>query len=261
MRKVTFTIQNGHRNSVTGQTGTNGEVDLLDKIFYSLAPKLIEKGVEVYYEDDGLWDNEGNFVGLLNGDKDYFLAIHLDGSVNQNADGGMIDAGDVGSPTVVKDWKFMQTIADYYFGPMGIRFKGEAGRTDNTKHYYAFYATGANTIQGLIELGTLTNPSDRAKCQDYNKIATLLAQGIIAYLTQNDTNYQEYLKGQTPPTPPVDCEAKIKVIRDELEEQKKRIEKLRLDTSKQLSDKDLECQQKISRLKQDIVSFINNYKE
>lgn len=252
MRKVTFTIQNAHRNSVTGQTGTNGEVDLIDKVFFSLAPKLIAKGIEVYYEDDGLWDSEGNFVGLLNGDKDYFLSLHFDGSVNPAANGGTIDAGDVGSPTVDKDWKFMQTIADYYFSPMGIRFTGN--RTDNTKYYYAFYATGTNTVQGLIELGTLTNADDRSKCQNYDKIATLLAQGIITYLEKNDPNYQS----TTPPTPPVNCDAQIKDISKQLEEQKTRFAKLQLDTSKQLADKDLECQQKISRLKQEIVSFINN---
>lgn len=256
MRKVTFTIQNAHRNSVTGQTGTSGEVDLLDKVYFSLAPKLIEKGIEVYYEDDGLWDSEGNFVGLLNGDKDYFLALHLDGSVNPSANGGMIDAGDVGSPTVDKDWKFIQTIADYYFGPMGIRFKGEAGRTDNTKYYYAFYATGTNTVQGLIELGTLTNQSDREKCQDYGKIATLLAQGIIAYLTQYDKNYQDYLASQQTES----CETTLAKLRIELAQQKEKLGKLQQETSKQLADKETECQLKISRLKQDIVSFINNYK-
>lgn len=261
MKKVTLTLQNGHRNAMFGNTGTNGEVDLIDKVFFSLAPKLIEKGIEVYYEDDGLWDDDGNFLGLLNGDKDYFIALHFDGAVNPAYEGGFVDDcpkcpnGGIVPCDLQSDqsWKFAQTVADYYFGPMGIRFAPEH-RTANSTYYYAFNTTSENTKQFLIEMGTLTNSSDRAKCQDYNKIATLLCQGIVTYLTNNDENYKAYLAGEAAGS----NQAQINELRKQLQEAKDAFLKLQQDTSTKLAEKDKQCQLEISRLKQKVKDFANN---
>lgn len=245
MSSVSITIQNAHRNALHGAIGTKGEVDLIDEVYYKLAPILIANGVVVYYEDDGLWDTQGNFIGLLNGDKDYFLSLHFDGSVNKNVSGGFVDAGEMPSNTKEKDWKFAQTIADYYFGPMGIVFRGNAGRTDNTRYYYAFYATGDNTVQALIELATLTNDADFAKCQDTGKIARLLAEGILAYLKANDPRYQ----GPATLPSPGGNQAEIDGLRQQLEAQKVAQDKLAGDYTK--------CQQTC----QSLLERLNNIKD
>lgn len=259
MKQVTLTIQNGHRNALHGATGTNGEVDLIDKVYFALAPILIKAGIQVFYEDDGLWDADGNFTGLLNGNKDYFIALHFDGATNPSYDGGFVD--DTPDDLVKEQsWKLAGMVADYYFGPMGIRFAPEH-RTVNSTDYYAFYATGTNTKQFLIELGTLTNPSDKAKCQDYGKIATLLAKGIVSYLTQFDTTYQAYLQGQPSPTPtpiPVPDTTEIDSLRKQLQASKDAFTKLQQTTDEQLANRDRDCQALLQDKKVKIKSFVDN---
>lgn len=226
MIKPTITIQNGHRNTTTGQTGTAGEVELIDKVFYALSPKLIEKGVVVYYDDATIKNGKNT---------DYFIALHFDGATNPAYNGGFVDCNP-DSITVDKDWKFAQTIAYYYFSAMGIRFAPEH-RTANSTYYYGFNFTGENTIQTIIELGTLTNKDDNAKLGDVNKIATLLCEGIVAYLTKYDKNYQDYLAGQGAGQ----NQTTIDGLRQQLQEANKKIETL-TNEKKQLAKEKEECQ-------------------
>ena len=251
MKQPSITIQNGHRHTTTGQTGTAGEVDLIDKVFYELSPLLIKAGVVVYYDD----------ANVINGQNtDYFIALHFDGATNPSYKGGFIDDAPKCPNNGVTpcdnssdaSWKFAQKIADYYFSAMGIDFV-PGHRTVNSTYYYAFNYTGEKTLQFIIELGTLTNPDDRGKLQDYKKIATLLSQGIIAYLTENDLNYKQYLASQAIGTD----KAEIERLRIELQAQKDSYTKLQQTTTKQLADKDTECQSYKSRL-QDIKTYVAN---
>lgn len=216
MKQVNIVISNGHMNPGNGQTGTSGERDLIEKVYYALAPLLIKAGLVVYYDDANLTNIKSLGDNLM-----YAIFPHFDGSTNPTYNGGFVDD----SPTdavATESWKLAGVVADSYFGPMGIRFAPEH-RTINSTQYYAFNYTGANTKQFLIELGTLTNVDDRAKCQDFNKIATLLARGIIQYLTFNDATYKAWLGGQTPPVPvppPIPDTAQIDELRKQLQTQK-----------------------------------------
>jgi hypothetical protein len=192
--KTSICIQNGNDNNPDGATGTSGEVELVHKVFGALAPRLTSKGIELYYDDYNCLNTK-----RLGENLSYFISIHFDGSTNPNYDGGLVDCSPT-SLTVNDDWKLAQTVADKYFIPMGIRFAQEH-RNANTSQYYAFNFTGEKTKQFIIELGTLTNQADRAKCQDFNKIARLLAEGIFAYLTQFDANYQAN-ESSSPSQPP-----------------------------------------------------------
>jgi len=227
MKKPTLTIGIGHDNAPNGQTGTAGELDLLKKVYFALAPLLIKSGVEVYYDDANV--KNGAFT-------DYCIFPHFDGSTNSKYDGGFVDCSP-NSYTKDKDWKFATMIADYYFSSMGIRFAPEH-RSINSTDYYAFNYTGKNTIQTLIELGTLTNPSDRAKCQDYRKIANLLHQGIISYLSQYDENYKAYIAGQAT----ISNQTQIDELRKQLQEQTELVKNLQT-KNKQLAEDLSKCQQ------------------
>jgi hypothetical protein len=238
MKKVSLTLQNAHRNALFGMIGTAGEVDLIDKVFYAMRDPLINAGIDLYYEDDGIWDERtGNFIGLLNGDKDYFISLHFDGSTNKDYNGGFID----NSPydLVANDsWKFAQTVADHYFSSMGIAFRPEH-RTNNSTYFYAFNVTGQNTKQFLIELGTLTNPSDRTKLQDHQKIAKLLVEGILAYLKENDPIYKDYIKNLEQQS----YDGVMEQLRKELSTLKQQVIDTQKDTESKLAIKELECQQ------------------
>ncbi len=236
MKKPTLTIGIGHDNPLNGQTGTGGELELLKKVYFAIQPRLIAAGVELYYDDAEV--KNATFT-------DYAIFPHFDGSSNPDYNGGFIDAGELPSATKDQDWKFAQTIADYYFSAMGIRFAPEH-RTINTKRYYAFNQTGENTKQFLIELGTLTNVNDRAKLQDYNKIAELLTQGIISYLSQYDANFQSGTNQTT-----------VDGLRQELKKKKEFIEQLQQSHKQDLADIALLCQQKIQTIKQKLLEIIN----
>lgn len=243
MNKVTLTLQNAHRNAPNGQTGTGGEMELVDKVFYAMRDELINKGIELYYDD----------ATVINGAKtDYFIALHFDGSTNPAYHGGFVDDSPY-DQVAAQSWKLAQMVADRYFGPMGIEFV-PGHRTVKSTYYYAFNQTGANTKQFLIELGTLTNPDDRAKCQDFNKIARLLNEGIFAYLSQYDDNYKAYLAGQTT----ISNQAEIDILKKEVQAQKESYSKLQEETKRALSVKDRECQDKIQALKAKIKSFIES---
>ena len=262
MKQVNIVINNGHRNAANGATGTTGEVDLIDKVFGALSPLLIKAGLQVYYDDANLTNTKSLGDNLM-----YFVAPHFDGSTNPSYNGGFIDdcpACPNGGVTPcdnssVQSWKFAQTVADNYFIPMGIAFAPHS--TNDSKYYYAFNYTGANTKQFIIELGTLTNQSDHDKCQDYGKIATLLTKGIVSYLTQFDTTYQAYLQGQPAPTPspsPVNYQAQIDSLTTQLAQQKKSLADLQQTTVTQLAAKDADCLSKLQALKDKIKTFVSS---
>jgi len=227
MKKPSLTIGIGHDNAPNGQTGTAGELDLLKKVYFALAPLLQKAGIVVYYDDANV--KNGAFT-------DYCIFPHFDGSTNSNYDGGFVDASPT-SYTKDKDWQMAQFIADHYFSAMGIRFVPEH-RTNNSTLYYGFNYTGQNTITFLIELGTLTNPSDKAKCQDYGKIANLLHQGIIGYLSQYDENYKAYIAGQAT----ISNQTQIDELRQQLQEQTELVKDLQT-KNKQLAEDLSKCQQ------------------
>lgn len=237
MKKVTLCIQNGHRNVSNGETGTAGEVELIDKVFYAVKDRIIAAGIELYYDDAKLANTK-----RLGNELNYFIALHFDGSTNKDYNGGFIDdapqcpnAGitpcDMNS---VASWKFAQAVADAYFIPMGIKYT-DSHRTKDSTYYNAFNETGSDTKQFIIELGTLTNESDRAKLQNVGKIAELLFNGIIAYLSQNDQTYKDYISANkpTPPvTPPVSCE----------DECKKKLAEAQKEYDRKLSEEITKCQ-------------------
>lgn len=262
MKKVTLCIQNGHRNTTTGATGTSDkilvdagvisgpvtyEVDLIDKVFYALRDKLISAGIELYYDDANL-ENTKRLGEALN----YFIALHFDGSVNRDYNGGFIDdAPQCPNGGIMPcdmdasgSWKFAQVVADHYFSSMGIAY-ADSHRTKNSTYYYAFNETGEKTKQFIIELGTLTNASDRAKLFNVGKIAELLFNGIIAYLSQYDKTYQEYVSANQPKPPTVDPVTACK------QEYEQKIVKLQQEFDKKLSDELKKCQDKYTGLIKD----------
>ena len=250
MRKIKLGIQLGHdvaalpnSSPMKPQTGTNGELDLTKKVYFAIKEIIDSRYsdiIELYYDDARCL----NAAGM-----DYYFCPHFDGAVNKDYNGGFVDCNPE-SLTVNKDWEFAQTLADNYFGPMGIKFAPEH-RTVNSTYYYGFNFTGDKTVQTIMELGTLTNDSDRAKCQDYRKIAQLIVNGLIAFFTKADPNYQEYLKGQAALT----CEATLVIVRKQLQEAKDAFTKLQQDTKKQLADKDIECQKKVQDIKEKVKKF------
>jgi hypothetical protein len=253
MVRIKLTIQNGHRNAANGQTGTSGEMDLIDKVYYAIKSIIDSKYsqiIELSYDD----------ATVKNGETaDYFLAPHFDGSTNTSYNGGFVDCSPE-SLTKDQDWQFAQMIADYYFGPMGITF-APSHRTANSTYYYAFNSTGEKTIQTIIELGTLTNADDKVKCQDYNKIARLLMEGIIAYLTKYDATYQAFIKNSTttPTQTPTDSlQQENESLKKQVEDLKKINETLQTKTTQQLADKDIECQKRLSDVKQKIINYITS---
>lgn len=236
MPKIKLDIQNGHMNSPNGQTGTNGELALINALFYEIK-KIIDsqysESIALYY-DDASCTNAPNM--------DYFIATHFDGSLNPSYSGGFVDCNP-DSYTKDKDWEFARIIADNYFVPMGIQFQ-PTHRTANSTYYYGFNYTGENTIQTLIELGTLTNVDDRNKCQDIGKIARLLVKGIVAYMEKYDPRF----KPTAPQPPPVSCETRLAELGKQLEEQKNLYTKLQDSSKKELALKQEECQTLKSRL-------------
>lgn len=243
MAKIKLCIQVGHDtaslevgNPLKGQTGTNGELELQKKVFYEIK-KIIDsqysESIALYYDD----------ARCLNApEMDYFLAPHFDGSTNSTYNGGFVDCNP-DSLTKDKDWEFARILSDNYFNDMGIRFAPEH-RTANSTYYYGFNYTGENTIQTIIELGTLTNPDDRAKCQDASKIARLLVKGIVSYLEKYDTRF----KPATPQPPTVSCETQLDELRKQLEKQKNLYTKLQDSSKKELAVKQDECEKLKSRL-------------
>jgi len=234
MTKLKICIQVGHDtaalptgNPSKAQTGTSGELDLQKKVYFALAPLLQKAGLEVYY-DDARCLNAPNM--------DYYLCPHFDGSTNPAYDGGFVDCNP-DSFTKDKDWEFARIISDNYFSPMGIRFAPEH-RTANSTYYYGFNYTGENTVQTIIELGTLTNSHDRGICQDYNKIARLLCQGIVAYLKEKDPRYTV----PTVPTPTVDYKAQADSLRAELEKTKKEYADFQVKSASMIADLTSKCQ-------------------
>jgi len=215
MNKIKLTLQNGHMNASGGQTGTGGELELIQKVYYAIKTIIDSQysdKIELSYDD----------ATVKNGKlADYFIALHFDGSTNPNYNGGLVDAGTLPSATKDQDWAFATKVADYYFNPMGIRFAQEH-RTINTNQYYAFNDTGENTKQFLIELGTLTNADDKVKCQDFNKIAKLLVEGMVAYFKSKEAIFS----APSTPTPPVADTTKIDGFHKQLQEQKKLVENL-----------------------------------
>lgn len=250
MKKLKLGIQIGHdvaalpaNSPLKGGTGTAGELDLLKKLYFAIKEIIDARYsdiIELYYDDARCL----NAAGM-----DYYFCPHFDGAVNKDYNGGFVDCNPE-SLTVDKDWEFAQTLADNYFGPMGIKFAPEH-RTVNSTYYYGFNFTGDKTVQTIMELGTLTNDSDRAKCQDYRKIAQFIVNGLIAFFTKADPNYQEYLKGQAALT----CEATLVIVRKQLQEAKDALTKLQQDTNVQLADKDKECQQKLQDIKEKVKKF------
>lgn len=232
MSKITLCIANSHRNSPNGQTGTNGELVLIDKVFSELSPLLIKAGIEVYYDDAGMVN-----INRLGDNLFYAIFLHFDGATNPDYNGGFVDASPE-SYTETKDWKIAQMVADSYFNNMGIRFAPEH-RTINSTYFYGFNEAAKNTVTFLIELGTLTNVHDRAICQDYNKIARLLCDGIVAYLKKEDPRYQV----PTIPTPSVDYQAQINSLRQELEKTKKEYADFQIKTQGELALLNTKCQQ------------------
>ena len=247
MAKIKLCIQNGHAGTTNGQTGTNGELTLVDKVFYDIK-KIIDSqyssSIALYY-DDAKCLNAPNM--------DYYLPVHFDGSTDMNYEGGFVDCSP-DSFTEEKDWEFARIIADNYFNEMNIKFV-PGHRTVNSTYYYAFNLTGENTVQTIIECGTLTNPSDRAKCQDTGKIARLLVKGIVAYLKQYDPRFTGETIPTPPVTPPVSCETRLAELGKQLEEQKKSFTDIQESLKKQLADKSSECESYKSRLTK-IKSFV-----
>ena len=211
MSRIKLCLQNAHRNATGGQTGTGGEVDLIDKVYYAIKLIIDSKysdSIELSYDD----------ATVRNGTTaDGFIALHFDGSTNLDYNGGFVDD----SPydlVAAESWRFAQIVADNYFSAMGIEFMPNH-RTNNSTYYYAFNFTGSNTKQFLIELGTLTNVSDKAKLQDYNKIAQLLMNGIVSYwgVKQNIAVAPPPIITPPPISPPIDCKVytdQIQLARD-----------------------------------------------
>jgi len=253
MAKVTLTIHNGHRNAQNGQTGTSGktsdgrkytEVQLMDDIYAAMKPRLILAGVDVYYDDADI--KSGKVT-------DYFIALHADGNAN-NADirGGFVDD----SPTdmvATESWKFAQAVADAYFPKIGIPFV-PSHSTNNSRYYYAFSLTGANTKQFIIELGTMTNLEDMDKLADVPYVASLLVDGILNYLRQNEPNYKP------DPQPPANTTDKDKQIED----LKKRIVDIQKENSEKLAKAEIDCQSRLQAFKdlvrKDLQKLLDGYK-
>lgn len=239
MIKPTLCIQTGHQNNPYGATGTAGELDLVKKVFSELAPLLIKRGIVVYY-DDYTCSN----IKRLGDGLHYMIALHFDGSTNTSYNGGLIDVPPQCPNNGItpcdmhadESWKFAKKVADYYFNPMGIALRQEH-RTKDTTYYEAFNYTGEKTKQFIIELGTLTNAGDRSKLQDFGKIARLLSEGILAYLSEFDANYKEYLaQNQAEQT-----STEANELRKQLEAKNKLVKNLQTE-NKQLADEYKECQ-------------------
>ena len=245
MTKTTLVLQNGNDNNALGQTGTAGEVVLIRKVFGAIAPLLTSKGIELYYDDYYCLNTK-----KLGDNLSYFISIHFDGSTNPNYDGGLVDCSPT-SLTVKDDWKLAQTVADRYFIPMGIRLAQEH-RNANTSQYYAFNFTAEKTKQFIIELGTLTNQVDRAKLQDFKKIARLLAEGVLAYLSEFDANYKEYLAGNQAQQ----TTTEIDELREQLKAKSKLVEDLQTE-KKQLASKYSECQTQLKA----VIERLNSIKD
>ncbi len=252
MAKVSITIQNGHRNAENGQTGTSGvtsdgrkytEVQLSDDIFNSMKDRLIAAGIEVYYDD----------ANIVNGkNTDYFIALHADGADNKDIRGGFVDDSP-DDQVATQSWKFAQTVADAYFPKIGIPFV-PAHSTNNSRYYYAFALTGAKTKQFIIELGTMTNLEDMDKLADVPYIASLLVDGILNYLRQNEPNYKP------DPQPPANTTDKDKQIED----LKKRIVDIQKENSEKLAKAEIDCQSRLQAFKdlvrKDLQKLLDGYK-
>lgn len=248
MRKTSLVIQNGHRNALNGQTGTSGylvngekmyEVDYIDRVFYAMRDRLISAGIELYYDDAK--------IDLK--DKDYFVAIHLDGSANKDSRGGFVD--DTPDDAVYKQsMQFAKYVADNYFPKIGIPYVNH--QSPNSTYYYAFNETSENTKQFLIELGTMTNKDDMERLSDINLVASLLSDAIISYFTLYDTNYQEYIKSIQSQSPgPTDQSAII-------EDLKRQLKRLQNETNDQLARMRVDCDRRLQEYKNETVKFVQS---
>lgn len=250
---ITLTIQNGHRNAPNGQTGTSGEVDLIDKVFYAIKTiidKTYSNSITLSYDD----------ATVKNGaTADCFIALHFDGAVNPSYDGGFIDD----SPTdqmAVESWKLAQTVADNYFNAMGIRFAPEH-RTGNSTNYYAFNFTGAKTLQFIIELGTLTNAADKAKLQDVGKIARLLMNGIAAYYKLSSNASPIGQPPTSPNVPYIVIKQQLDVANQGLAKAQADYKDLQVESAKLLADKEQfrqELQNKLQAIKLKLLDIVNS---
>ena len=265
MEKIKLVFQNGHRNTTTGATGTSGktssgkkynEVDWIDLVYYEIKKKIdsdpkLSSRIQLGYDD----------TVISNGAvADYFIAIHADGAVKPEYNGGFVDDAPkcVQGQNIIpcdlladQSWKFAQKVADFYFGPMGIKFE-PGHRTADSTYYYGFNYTGEKAKQFIIECGSMTNVSDMDKMSDITKVASSLLGGIIAYFKENEPLFKDY--GTSIP-PIIIGQDKDKEIAD----LKQKIETLQKQTEDKLAEKDRSCLLRLEAMKNELKNNIKNY--
>ena len=143
-----------------------------------------------------LLQDQGIVVDILpatvppNYDADAFVAIHADGSSNAGARGFKL-----ATPwrTSVADQHLLDTITAEYAAATGL--PQDHAISINMRGYYAFnyrryqHAIAKTTPAVIIEMGFLTNPTDRAMMLGQaDRMALGIATGIMRYLNEHDPN-------------------------------------------------------------------------
>lgn len=121
---------------------------------------------------------------------DAFVAIHADGSPNTKARGFKLATPWRTSPAAQH---LLEAITATYYESTKLPRDGSI--TMNMRGYYAFswrrheHAVAKTTPSVIVEMGFLTNPSDRALLtKNQNTVAVGIANGIIRYLNERDPN-------------------------------------------------------------------------
>ena len=132
---------------------------------------------------------------------DAFLTIHADGSTSANARGFKM-----ATPwrTSKASGALMDALMSEYAA--GTEFPQDSAITVNMRGYYAFnwrrhqHAIAKTTPAVIVEMGYLTNPTDRAWMQEQpDRIAQSIAAGVLRYLNERDPNDQAALVPQEYP--------------------------------------------------------------
>jgi N-acetylmuramoyl-L-alanine amidase len=144
-----------------------------------------------------LLESEGVTVDLLPAtippgyDADAFVAIHADGSTGAAPRGWKVATPWRASQA---SQQLLAAVADSY-GPATGLPEDVGGITVNMRGYYAFnnrrheHAIARTTPAIIVEMGFMTSAADRAILFNRpDRVASGIAQGVLAYLAQRDPN-------------------------------------------------------------------------
>ena len=143
---ATIVIQKGHCFRTSGATGTAREQEFADKVGNLVRSELVSRGHVVHIV---LADTPAPYP-----ESDLFVALHTDGSTDQNRRGASVGYPDAAGALAAGAWKRHHARLGFPGGFLRDNYTTALAR------YYG-YGRARSRHRFLAEHGTTTNPADR----------------------------------------------------------------------------------------------------